>query len=352
MISDKTLHLNWINFVSKNNRNADKILIEKIIRALLLLEGLVESDLNFIFKGGTALMLLQESTKRLSIDIDIILPHKIDLKPYFEQFYKNKYFAGYEYQDRGTNFSIEKAHYKFFYQPVFKTSEGEDNILLDILFEKSQYQKIESINIDSSFVKQKGKVLKVPIPSYEDLLADKLTAFAPNTSGIPYAKSGQSQAMEIIKQLYDIGNLFEDIADLNIVHKTFYNFALTELKYRNLPEDPQIICNDIFQTALCISTRGSEGKGNFEDLQDGISKVRAFIFSEIYQIEKATVDSAKAAYLSKLIEFKIDKFERFETAMQIRDWQIEQPFNKRLNKLKKSNPQAFFYWYKTFELQK
>ncbi len=39
----------------------------------MLLEGLFKSGLPFIFKGGTALMLLMNSAKRLSIDIDIIL---------------------------------------------------------------------------------------------------------------------------------------------------------------------------------------------------------------------------------------------------------------------------------------
>lgn len=45
-------------------------LLEKMIRALMLLEGLSKSGLTFIFKGGTALMLLLDSAKRLSIDID------------------------------------------------------------------------------------------------------------------------------------------------------------------------------------------------------------------------------------------------------------------------------------------
>ena len=43
MISKKTLNTDWISTVSRKNRNADKILIEKVIRAFLLLEGLAES---------------------------------------------------------------------------------------------------------------------------------------------------------------------------------------------------------------------------------------------------------------------------------------------------------------------
>ena len=78
MIDKENITIEWINKVSKENRNADKILVEKVIRALLLLEGLVKEKLSFTFKGGTAFMLLLDSTKRLSIDIDIILPKSPD----------------------------------------------------------------------------------------------------------------------------------------------------------------------------------------------------------------------------------------------------------------------------------
>jgi len=42
MINKEEITLDWIESASKANRNADKILVEKVIRALLLLEGLVE----------------------------------------------------------------------------------------------------------------------------------------------------------------------------------------------------------------------------------------------------------------------------------------------------------------------
>jgi predicted nucleotidyltransferase component of viral defense system len=352
MISNKTLQLDWINSVSKKNRNADKILVEKVIRALLLLEGLAESGLDFIFKGGTALMLLQGLTRRLSIDIDILIPDKIDSETQFGKFLENKNFTRLELQNRDKNSSIEKAHYKFYYQPIYKTAQAEEYVLLDILFEKSNYQKTVPIGIDSSFVQQEGQAVKINVPSFEDILGDKLTAFAPNTTGIPYEKNGHSKAMEIIKQLYDIGNLFDAVENLKIIRGTFKQFAITELAYRNIKTNQGSVLEDIFETALCISTRGLEGKGDFIALQNGVSQIRAFIFSETFQIEKAIIHAAKAAYLSKLIELKKNRLERFENALQIKDWNIEQPFYTRLNKLKKSNPQAFFYWYKTYELIK
>ncbi len=54
MIDATQLNTDWINKVSKSNKNADKILVEKVIRALLLLEGLVQVELPFVFKGGTS----------------------------------------------------------------------------------------------------------------------------------------------------------------------------------------------------------------------------------------------------------------------------------------------------------
>lgn len=51
-----TLSLDWISGVAKKYPKSDISLIEKTIRALVLLEGLRKSSLDFIFKGGTALI--------------------------------------------------------------------------------------------------------------------------------------------------------------------------------------------------------------------------------------------------------------------------------------------------------
>ena len=37
MIDKENITIDWMNKISKENRNADKILVEKVIRALLLL---------------------------------------------------------------------------------------------------------------------------------------------------------------------------------------------------------------------------------------------------------------------------------------------------------------------------
>jgi hypothetical protein len=42
--------LEWINSVSRANKNADKILVVNVIRTFLLLEGLVHNKIPFVFK--------------------------------------------------------------------------------------------------------------------------------------------------------------------------------------------------------------------------------------------------------------------------------------------------------------
>ena len=60
MISEECLTIEWIETASAQNNNGDKILVEKAIRALRLLEGLVEENVEFVFIGGTSLTLQRQ----------------------------------------------------------------------------------------------------------------------------------------------------------------------------------------------------------------------------------------------------------------------------------------------------
>lgn len=352
MINKEDISIEWINEVAKSNKATDKILVEKVIRALLILEGLGLQKIPFIFKGGTALMLHLNSSKRLSIDIDIIISKKIDdLEKQLSIIAEKQNFNKVEPQHRDAVLKIKKEHYKFHYTPLHKTNKDEEYILLDILFEENQYQNIIEIPILSKFIPTIAENIPVKVPSIEDLLGDKLTAFAPNTTGIPYFKKEDSMSMEIIKQLYDIDTLFDKVENLEITKETFYRFAKTELFYRDRNETIEDVIEDIYQTALCIVMRGTDGNGNFEELSAGIKRVSGFIFSENYHIEKAILSASKAAYLSTLISHNHDTIEKYANPLQMKDWTISEPLNSKLNKLKKSNPEAFFYWYKIFEIK-
>ena len=321
--------------------------MEKTIRALTLLEGLANSNLNFIFKGGTALMLLQQDNpKRLSIDIDIIIPNTPDnLLEILEQVSVNQGFIQVEGQHRKADIAIAKGHFKFFYIPTHLTNQLEEYILLDILYEENPYQNVIETPINTPFLVQKGNPLSVKTPSFEDILGDKLTAFAPNTTGIPYFKGSSSKSMEIIKQLYDIGNLFNSVHDLTIVRKTFNRLAIIEANYRKMDITANDVLNDTYQTCLCLALRGTDGVGNFEELVAGINRVKKYMFSENFSLEKVIVMTGKIAYLTKLVGNDETVIRLYEGPSTLNALLIEQPHNTKLNKLKKQYPEAFWYWW-------
>lgn len=349
MIHIDSLTEKWINSIAKQH-NVDAILVEKVIRALYLLELLQKNKLNFIFKGGTALMLMLKEPKRFSIDIDIIVSEKPDkIEDFFDRIIEQSDFIEYKEDQRNSGSNIEKAHYKFYYKPQTNARAEKEYILLDILYEKSHYGKhIQEIGIASKFLKSEEENTKVIVPIPEAILGDKLTAFAPLTTGVPY---GKGKEVEIIKQLFDIGHLFDISENAEIIIAVFDEFAKIELSYRGFVEDtPSEVLEDIFQTALVICTRGQSGDGNFDELKRGIQNIKNFIFSENFHLERAMIPAAKAAYLSAIIRTKELQIKRFSNPLEIAEWMIEQPFETRLNKLKKTSPEAFFYWYQVFRL--
>lgn len=203
--------------------------------------------------------------------------------------------------------------------------------------------------VSSPFIGLDDNPLLVSIPSVNDILGDKLTAFAPNTSGIPYFKGDKDCHLEIAKQLYDIGRLFDSMDDLPTVASAYDKIARVELSYRRMEENPSLSLQDTYETALCVSTRGLEGRGDFAALQNGISRLRSFMYLGKYQIEQAVVDASKAAYLATLITTGNNSFERYNGG-SVSSLRLPTSVPKRLGKLRLPSPEAYYYWAKAGEL--
>lgn len=352
MIQPQCMTAEWIKSTAERNQYKDHNLIEKVIRAMSLLEMLRLSGCPFCFKGGSALMLiLGETTHRLSIDIDIICPPGTDIEPYLKDIEKFGFLAMHLEECRQRDTSIPKSHSKFFYHVVYKNDDKPAYILLDVLYEDLPYHMTREVEIKGPFIALDDAPLKVTVPSADDLLGDKLTAFAPNTSGIPYLKGDRDCSLEIIKQLYDVGRLFEHIDNFEHIVKTFTKMGKIELQYRGLPAELSLIYEDIRNTALCLATRGQMGKGDIKMLQQGVKKLDSYLYKEKYRIEQAIVDSARAAYLATSIEKSNARLEQFDgDPTVVLNMELSPAVSNKLNKLKKVLPEAFFYWVKTSEL--
>ena len=291
-------------------------------------------------------MLIFREPRRLSIDIDIILPpDTTDLTALLQQVAFGKNFSRIEEQARVTG-SVPKGHFKFYYPSAVENKESY--ILLDILFEQVPYCRIIERPIDNVFLSTEGENRVVKVPDVNNLIADKLTAFAPQTVGVPYRKGDNECGMEIIKQLYDIGLLFDKADDIKTIVAVYRTIAQQEIRYRDAQYLVEDILHDTMDHALSICFRHGRNNVEYPVLVRGIKQASSHIFSEPYHLEKAILSAAKAFYLVSLIESSdgaaLEKYSNLQLE-RMADWLFTDYEYTKLNKLKKSNPEAFFYLY-------
>ena len=354
MISTESLSQEWLESVSKKLGYPDKGLLEKAIRALSLLELLVKAGCPLCFKGGSSLLLLLRNTiHRISIDVDIICPPGTDINLYLEGIrdygFTRAVPTGREHPGGTIPVSHSKVFYEIAYNPMH--SEAEGYIRLDVLYEDIQYSRVEMVPIEHPVLKTKGEPVMVKVPTKEDILGDKLTAFGPNSIGIPYEKNGRNCSLEIVKQIFDIGRLFDNVQDFSPAFESFRRVSVLELSYRGLEGKIDRYYEDVRQTAMCISTRGYAGQGLFPEIIQGLSRIKSFMFRCTYLIESAITDSAKAAYLATCFQCNNINIEKYTGPESItKEMNITPPLHSKLSKLKSSNPEAYFYWAKTNDL--
>lgn len=345
MIHNETFTPDWLRVVAQQfGKTTDLKLLEKVVRALSLLEQLRLQGLSFVFKGGTSLILHFDQPRRFSIDIDIVISLRPDNLPtLFDSIIESGAFSGWENDsERKSHQHVPVEHYKFYYDSVIDTqaSFGQEPILLDILYAAPDYESFIEKPLVHPWLRTNEPYQTVQLPDVNSLLGDKLTAFAPNTTGILYSKK---RPLEVVKQLFDVGLLFDHASNLDAIRKTFDRLAIQEIAFRNLSISTDDVLNDVFNTSLIIAQRDIK-QPEFIFLQDGIKRLNSFVVSD-FRIEQAILAGAKAAYLSRLLLNGASTIERYTGTDQVVDRQIVNTAFSRLNKLKKVQPEAFFYWY-------
>jgi len=344
MISIESLNPEWIK-VKRAEFKADPIIIEKVIRALILLESLKSSNLNFIFKGGTALMLMIQEPRRFSIDIDIIIEDKEqNIDKVLDEVVVNTGFTKWEEHKRKSKSDIEKQHFKLHYTPISSQEGSTNNILLDIVYEPNPYLQIQEIDVSHFLLKEEKSPLKVVVPTLEAILGDKLTAYGPNTTGVPLSKP-----KEVMKQIYDVAGIFDRITSIQNVRDNFINVAKSELAYKGFNADNfQIIIDDIINCSFYYCSYGKYDANTFKLMQEGVSGLNNFIYGDKFRQPQAQIAVAKASYLAKIIEKEQTDIIRFDVKADMSKWTITSREHTFLNKLKKHNLEAFHYWCHVF----
>lgn len=227
-------------------------------------------------------MLLMDKPRRFSTDIDIVVEPVTEVDKYLEIAATIWPFVKTTEQVRGAVSNIEKRHFKFaFTSPL---TGRDQTIILDILFERNPYSTTIEKSIENELLLIEPPVVTVQLPNANCILADKLTAFAPHTSGIPY---NVDKEMEIIKQLYDISALVGYMDDFTEVKSNYYDIVKTKLRYRGLDVGAEDALLDAIQTAACVAGRGQYHSKDYPLLQRGITNIRNHIYSENFNGEVA-----------------------------------------------------------------
>jgi hypothetical protein len=221
-------------------------------------------------------------------------------------------------------------------------------VLLDVLYADHGFPKVISIPVVSNLFEIEQEI-DVITPTIDGITGDKLTAFAPNTIGIPYRTD---KSMEIIKQLFDISELFNYCTDLSEISTAYNNICKQESSFRKVKFTIDQILDDTVETAFLLSQAGFKGSVDNDGLKEmhkGIKQLSNYFLGIQYSLEHARVSASKAALLALLL--KVGKTVRLEELRfseskidKIKDVSIEGEY-RILNKLKKINPIAFYYWW-------
>ena len=343
MLSKKMYTEEYIHELQSRTGN-DPTLLERVVFAFGLLEAITLVGLPFCFKGGTALMLLLDRPKRLSTDIDIIVEPGTNIDEYILKAGKIFPFLDVVENVRIGKNKIEKRHFKFQY--CSPRNNRNVTILLDVLFEEIKYPGTTTRPINNELLLTGGDDLSVMIPDVNGILGDKLTAFAPHTTGIPF---GVEKELEVIKQLFDCGELFEAMTDYLEVRESYHRIVKSELGYRGLDVSPEDVLRDTIKGCLCIASRGNPEE-DYPYYKDGIYRIRNHILGRKFSGEIAGGYASRVLYLATSILTGQESTKRIVDASaysgKIPD--IERP--RRFSYLRVVDPIAYGYLIEAIKL--
>jgi hypothetical protein len=346
MIDPECFTMDWIEKQRRIVGCSNPVLLEKAIVALQLVGHLVETGLPFQFKGGSSLLLIVDPIRRLSIDADIVTQalHD-DFNRVLQSVARIAPFNRIEHDPVRDRELPPKKHYRAYYRSNYPPDDG--HVLLDVLFETT-YAARPTL-IQTPFIKTLREV-RAQVPSANELLGDKLTAFAPNTIGI---LQHPDRAGDVVKQLFDVGVLFDAATDIAKSAQVYTALHANQCRYRNAAYTIEDTLRDTIDSCLGLTRCALRGPGKNNPigmyLKDGVQRLQSHIVNGRFDRDLSHVAAGKAACAAALIlrrpevalesvRFKDAAMEQVGKAQITGDWAT-------LQRLRGGNPEAFFYWW-------
>lgn len=356
MLPKHAFEPDWLKKQARTMGGCAPQILEKCVYALTLLGHLQEAGLPFVFRGGTCILLHLPEIHRLSIDIDIIcrVTGK-DLENVLEEVGKRKPFTSHEESVRDGDRMPRRRHFKFYYPSALNLSEfAPPSVMLDVVEENDLIHKLESKPITTGFLEAEREI-RVQLPTLDSLLADKLTAFAPTTTGVPLrTKEGTpGDVVQVVKQLFDVGMLFGHAGNGADVLETYDRAQAQEAGYRGGIHSREATLDDTIANCIAASPLKPKVQNTFPNhplLRDGYLGMRGHLtrnFSEQDFRTMAARTAALAAHLKTGVTIDFGALRYTGSNEQIEILR-QATFNNTpwdwADGLRQVNPEAYHYW--------
>lgn len=357
MIKDESFSKNHLVSFKKQKlfSKMDPGNLERMIYALHLLELLRNENLDFIFKGGTSLILLLEDPRRFSVDIDILTADdRTVIEDTLTRIVRNTKFIRFEIDEKRSYVAggIPKAHYLIYFNSDIQ--KRESFVFLDVLFGENFFPQTEECKIQSTFFDSVSPVNSVRVPTVNSIFGDKMTAFAPETTGYHYKKGLE---LQMVKQLFDLSALFDRLSDYSEVISAVNAKIDTLNSYPHYSWQRDQIFEDIFQTCYLIATAGRflkhDEKFKYEEIKRGVESFSNFLIHGTFLITDAVEAAGKLALIVEKVKQKnIEPLLEYDVNRGNDAYPITGEDYNALNKLRRQPSKAIYYWYQTIELRR
>lgn len=335
------------------------VVLEKCIHALTLVAALSEQGLDFVFKGGTSLMLHLNPVRRLSIDVDIASLEPLErVTEVLGRICDGKPFKSWSHQDWRDGENPPTKYFKLTYSSALRPG-NEDSVQLDVLVTKSPHPVIEEKVVIADFVELEREV-KVRIPSVNCLLGDKLAAFAPKTIGVlyqPYSKKTgeptEPRPIRVMKQLFDVGELFAAATDLGAIASSYRQHFEEQNSYRGGKFTQEDALEDTLSAAYSLSQidfKPQIADENRAFFKAGVDALNTHLIRSKLSLYNAKTAAARAALLASHIRSgNTDKSLAEMRSVpsdvnELNSLRIDGRW-KKLHTLRKTNIEAFYLWH-------
>ena len=346
----------WLKRQAKTLGGCAPQILERCVHALTLLGHLQESGLPFVFRGGTCILLHLPEIHRLSIDIDIICAVTgKELESVLEEIGKRAPFTRHEESVRDGDRLPRRRHFKFFYPSALNVNEfAPPSVMLDVVEEEDLIHKLESKPITTGFLVAEREI-RVQLPTLDSLLADKLTAFAPSTTGVPLRKEDGTagDVVQVVKQLFDVGVLFGHATNGTDVLETYDRAQAQEAKYRGGIHSREATLDDTIAHCVAASPLKPKVQNTFPEhalLRDGYLGMRGHLTRKFTEQDFRTMAARTAVLAAHLRAGAVMDFKavRYAGSKEQNDALRAASFNNTpwvwADGLRQVNPEAYHYW--------